>query len=256
MEALTFKLSGKTACFRKPDVNEFAYFTYHHIHKIALMGVLGSIVGLGGYAQQGECEYPEFYEKLNGIFLSVVPPREQRGFFTKKIQTFNNSIGYASQEQGGNLIIKEQWLEDPTWQIIVGRTNEVDDLLWSKLNDYLLNSKAEYVPYLGKNDHPATINEVKRVTLQKVTNQQFYKIDSLYEMEEFKIIKKGDLSPDDKKQFGNVEGYLFQDYMPHKLASENNMYQFKKYGYTDYILASSGVDIWVDDTSNLTIVSL
>ena len=64
MEALTFKLSGKTACFRKPDVNEFAYFTYHHIHKIALMGVLGSIVGLGGYAQQGECEYPEFYEKL------------------------------------------------------------------------------------------------------------------------------------------------------------------------------------------------
>lgn len=256
MEGLTFKLSGKFACFRKPDVNEYAYFTYHHIHKIALMGLLGSIIGLGGYAQQEDSDYPEFYEKLSNLFMSVVPPRDKRGFFTKKIQTFNNSVGYASHEQGGNLIVREQWLEDPSWDIFIGRTIETDDLLWLRLKEYLLTSKTEYIPYLGKNDHPATLSAVKQVTLRLIQNQKFHKIDSLYEMKQFHIIKKGDLSTDDKKKFGNIEGYLFQDYMPSELASEKNIYKFKKYAYTDHILKNFSADIWECDKSKMIIVSL
>ena len=51
MEAISFILSGKTAHFKKPDVNSYAYFTYNNIHKPALLGLLGAVLGLKGYAQ-------------------------------------------------------------------------------------------------------------------------------------------------------------------------------------------------------------
>ena len=49
MKAIKFNLSGKFAHFKKPDVNSYAYFTYSHIHKVALLGILGAILGLKGY---------------------------------------------------------------------------------------------------------------------------------------------------------------------------------------------------------------
>ena len=98
MRAVSFRLSGKSACFRKPDVNLYAYFTYSNIHKIALLGLLGAIVGYGGYTQlfeknrglkKGSLEYddgyPEFYEKLKDLKISITP-LASHGYFPKKIQ--------------------------------------------------------------------------------------------------------------------------------------------------------------------------
>ena len=119
MQALKFKLRGKTAIFKRPDVNSHCLFTYSHIHKPALLGILGAICGFGGYNQQkaynNKCvaekrkedmqDYPEFYEKLKDIKISVIP---QEPMFVMKKQTFNNSVGYANAD--GNLIVIEQCL--------------------------------------------------------------------------------------------------------------------------------------------------
>ena len=51
MEILKFTLGGKNACFRKPERNAYGYFTYGNIHKIALLGLFGAILGYGGYSQ-------------------------------------------------------------------------------------------------------------------------------------------------------------------------------------------------------------
>lgn len=71
----------------------------------------------------------------------------------KKINIFNNSVGYASQEQGGNLIVKEQWLENPSWEIYILLDNEEAE----KLSKAMINKNYVYIPYLGKNDHMADI---------------------------------------------------------------------------------------------------
>jgi len=261
VEGLKFVLSGKSACFRKPDVNEFAYFTYHHIHKIALMGLVGSIIGLGGYSQQEEKNFPEFYEKLNEFFFSVVPPRNTRGFFTKKIQVFNNSVGYASREEGGNLIVREQWLEDPSWIIYVGKTEKADDELWIKMKEFLLNSKAYYIPYLGKNDHPATLSQVEEVNLNKDFKNDYFVIDSLYPFDEFEINSSIPIGFSERRKLKGIEGYLFKDYMPYKLTDvigkkDGNIYMFKKYGYTDNVMTGNQELIWQDEKNNLKIVGL
>lgn len=62
MKAVRFTLSGKSAFFKKPEVNTYYYFTYGQIHKVALLGMLGAIAGYNGYAQKKmDCE-----KKRNG----------------------------------------------------------------------------------------------------------------------------------------------------------------------------------------------
>ena len=49
MEILKFTIKGSNAFFKKPDVNTYLYLTYGNIHKIALIGILGAILGYCGY---------------------------------------------------------------------------------------------------------------------------------------------------------------------------------------------------------------
>ena len=202
MKALKFNLSGKTAFFKKPDVNSYFYFTYGHIHKVALMGIFGAIMGYGGYNQQlrnKKLEYPEFYEKLKDIRIGIKPEevvndqkednkfqsygikgKQQKGYFNKKIQTFNNTVGYANTD--GNLIVNEQWLEDPCWDIYLLLRSEVEE----EIADCVINAKTAFIPYLGKNDHMAIINEAEIIDLDKPNLMEPFCIDSLYLKEYFK----------------------------------------------------------------------
>ncbi len=50
MDILRFTLSGRQAFFKKPDVNAYCYFTYGQIHKVALTGLFGAVLGYGGYS--------------------------------------------------------------------------------------------------------------------------------------------------------------------------------------------------------------
>ena len=52
MQALKFRLKGKHAFFKIPAVNSYYYFTYAQIHKVALLGIFGAILGYDGYQQR------------------------------------------------------------------------------------------------------------------------------------------------------------------------------------------------------------
>ena len=240
MRALRFELSGKTACFRKPDVNAYAYFTYNNIHKPALLGLLGSVVGLGGYTQLFEKNrtlkkgqlgydegYPEFYEKLKELKVAITP-LAPNGYFSKKIQTFNNSVGYASFEQGGNLVVREQWLENPSWQILI-----LDDEseVFQKISEYFLGGKSVFIPYLGKNDHPAKIDDVKLIELLPFIHEQ--KISSLFEEDKLQIVKsppRGELS------------YCFKEVSPIRLNKQHHFYEYANLVFTNHKIENENVE--------------
>ena len=47
--------------------------------------MLGAILGYGGYSQQKEEDtYPEYYQRLNEIKVSIVPVNNNYGVFSKK----------------------------------------------------------------------------------------------------------------------------------------------------------------------------
>lgn len=232
MKAISFILSGKTACFRKPDVNKYAYFTYNNIHKPALLGVLGAIIGLKGHTQlynqnrglkEGQFGFndgfPEYYERLKDLEISIVP-LTKNGYFSKKLQVFNNSVGYASKETGGNLIVREQWIENPKWQIIV-KDNQSED--YKILKDYLFNEKCVYIPYFGKNDHPINISEVKPFVLSKPIEKE--KISSLFQ-EDILIISK--LAPKGELL------YFFKEISPVTLQKKYHFYEYKSLVFTNH----------------------
>lgn len=234
MRAISFEISGKTAIFKKPDVNSYAYFTYNNIHKPALLGILGAIIGLGGYTKLYDSNrglkegklgfnagFPEFYEKLKDLKISIIP-LAKNGYFSKKIQTFNNSVGYASFEQGGNLIVREQWLENPKWQIII-LENEIKE--YEKIKEYLLNKKAIYIPYLGKNDHFANINKIEELEL----NENLYLDKGLYIDSLF--IKNGKIDGFQKDE--NSIPFIFQEVSPIYLQKDFHFYEYETLCYTN-----------------------
>ena len=216
MKALKFILSGKTAFFKVPMVNSVCYFTYGNIHKPALLGMFGAILGYKGYGYE-ITNFPEYYEKLKDVKISIVPNSEN-GYFNKKFQQFNNSVGYASQEQGGNLIVKEQWLEDPSWTIYIMLNNDESQ----KLADMIIHSQCVYIPYLGKNDHPATIEkaeyvEVKNVDAENLTIQSLSLSEAL-DFDQDEMDFKYEFSKKDIYYIENVIFELVQDFYDFDLS--------------------------------------
>lgn len=213
MKALRFELSGKNAFFKNPEVNSYYYFSYGNIHKPALLGIFGAILGYGGYSKKYEI-FPEYYEKLKEIKVSTIP-KADKGCFSKKIQYFNNTVGYASEEKGGNLIVKEQWLDNPSWTIYVMVNGEESE----KLAEMILNKKCIYIPYLGKNDHPAVIEDVKIVELIE---------------KELKSQKIHTIVPAEKVKFDWYDmTFKYEEYLPYTLNKNTNHYELKKFIYTD-----------------------
>lgn len=238
MDVLKFRLSGETAFFKKPDVNSNIYFTYSSIHKVALLGLFGAIVGYKGYNSRAKSEiYPEFYSKLSNLKVAIKPNNE-KNIINKKIQTFNNSVGYASQEQGGNLIVKEQWLEKPSWDIYI-----IIDCEEAKyLAEEIKNRRAKFIPYLGKNDHIANIDEIEIITdVNRINN--FENLDSLFIKGNIKL----ELDDESDEEF-----YKYQERLPIKLNEITSLYEFETFVYTN-MLVKNNTELYVLKIQNKNI---
>lgn len=234
MEALKFILRGESAFFKVPEVNSYGYFTYGNIHKPALLGIFGAILGYNGYANQSDqkLDFPEYYTRLQNLKISIVPGRED-GYFSRKIQQFNNSVGYASKEAGGNLIVSEQWLENPQWTIYVCMNHEEA----VKLSEMLLNHKAVYVPYLGKNDHPATIEKVEIVALNRA-EVEGGQVQSICPAGSFEY----DLYTMD---------YKYEEFLPTGLKESTNHYKMQKFILTNAEVETQHVEVYTDEVNHI-----
>ena len=232
MKVLKFILSGKTAFFKVPTVNSVCYFTYGNIHKPALLGMFGAILGYKGYGYK-ITDFPEYYEKLKDIKISIVPNSEN-GYFNKKFQQFNNSVGYASQEQGGNLIVKEQWLEDPSWTIYIMLNSDESQ----KLADTIIHNQCVYIPYLGKNDHPATIGKAEYVEVKSV-NAENLTVQSL------SLSETLDFDQDEMD-------FKYEEYLPLTLDLETNHHELKKFILTNAPVEEAFTEIYEDGEKHIT----
>ena len=242
MRFVKFTLKGEHAFFKKPDVNSYIYFTYNQIHKVALLGMFGAILGYKGYESQKGKPYPEFYEKLKGLKLAIIP-KNKYGIFPKKIQVFNNSVGYASFEQGGNLIIKEQWIEAPEWDIYFAVIDEVSE----QLADFILNQKCIYIPYLGKNDHPADI--LNSISLEGVqTREEGITIHSLMPKDNVEL--ESDFEEEEMEELL----FRYEEELPTGLKENVNTYELKKLIYTNQPIKESRVPIYEVESKNIILI--
>lgn len=242
MRIVKFTLKGEHAFFKKPDVNSYIYFTYNQIHKVALLGMFGAILGYQGYESQKGKSYPEFYEKLKDLKLAIIP-KSKYGIFPKKIQVFNNSVGYASFEQGGNLIVKEQWIENPEWDIYFAVIDEVSE----QLADFILKRKCIYIPYLGKNDHPANI--LNPISLKGVQiREEGITIHSLMPKDNVEL--ESDFEEEEMEELL----FRYEEELPIGLKENVNTYQLTKLIYTNQPIKESIVPIYEVEGKNIILI--
>src|SRR5690606_5353507 len=151
---LSIELFADFGMLKKPDTNEPVYLTFNMLHKPALLGILGAISGFSGFSRAGVP--PDYLENFKTLKLSIAPLEtgttkyHENGNFSKTIITYNNSSGLASDEAGGNLMVSEQTLVAPAFRcyLMLDEKDPNHEVLRQNLTNY----KAEYLPYLGKNE--------------------------------------------------------------------------------------------------------
>lgn len=216
---------------KKFDINEDIYLTYNCLHKPALFGIFGAILGLGGYYQAfiDKKGLPEYFEKLFNINIGIEPLNSTNGNFAKTVIIYNNSVGYASKEEGGNLIIKEQTLISPRYRIYILLENE------SALNLYnhLKNKEAIYIPYLGKNDFQLNWDEVKEYKTLEHNPNSTYSINSIFLKEE---IVKSNIQESFSFSFNNDNiqpFFMYFERLPIGFNQITKNYELAEFVYTN-----------------------
>lgn len=219
-EAVKFTIWGMGANFKRPHINT-VNLTYSNIHKISLLGILGAIIGLKGHKDKKEdTMYPEFYENLRKLKVSIVP--YEYGFTNKFIKTFTNTTGFANKRS--TLIVKEQVITNPKWDIYIKKPTEDKEIaMYDKIKKYLLNKESEYEIFLGKNHFSATIENVEVISLENIKRiESPININSLVLANNITLFENPFPDPSKAKEV------YFEEFMPVKLMPYLNHYKEEK----------------------------
>jgi CRISPR-associated protein Cas5h len=149
MKLISFDLKADFAFFRKPDTNATINLSYNIIHRPAVLGILGAIVGLEGYKEKGQM--PQYYEVLKEVKVGIEPLNHDKGNYTKTNIKYSNTVGYANK--GTNFLTEELTMVNPEYRIYL--LLDEDDHYQKQLAENLKKGRAEYIPYLGKNEFTA-----------------------------------------------------------------------------------------------------
>lgn len=232
MKVIKLNLSGDYAHFKMPEINS-TNLSFLQIHKIALKGILGSIIGLDGYNTAKLLNIPvEFLTKLENLKVGIIP-NTQEGIFITSLEKFTNTTGHASYEKGGVLIIEEKVLVKPNWDIYLD-ISDLEQDIQDRLEDYLVNQKNYYIPYLGRNHYPAYIKEVEVLELEEEKEPEY--CSSLLINKDLKldsdILAKDDLVYGDKP-------FLSTFFLPTNIDIENiqlGYRDYKQFLFTNYYI--------------------
>ncbi len=231
---ISFDIKADFGMLKKPDTNEPVYLTFNMLHKPAVLGILGAIAGKAGFIKNGEL--PEYYMLFKDLQLSIMPLNHENGNYTKTIIKYNNSTGMASEETGGNLMVSEQTLIAPAFRCFVLLDTEIAEQ--KKLYDNILGYKAEYVPYLGKNECSLWWDNATVHAYSDFKPGGTFKIDSLFVKEESvrEGKKKARFALGIRKNFDDLP-FMFFENLPHSyLGAPLFQYNYLPFAFTNHDL--------------------
>lgn len=233
MSLVSVDLRAVFGMLKKPDVNEEIYLTYNMLHKPALQGILGAIAGFEGYPAEGRMGYdelPEYRYMLDEVNVAIRPLSSSNGNFLKEKITYNNGVGYASED--GNLIVNEQTLIGPAYQVFLELDEEQE--AHRTLKAYLQRGEAEFIPYLGKNEHQIWWDNFQEWDYTPFTPEQETRIDSVFLKPEGPLKKGGSAGT---LTGGGLSGsYLYFEQLPVGWAAALPQYELAEVAYTDFPL--------------------
>lgn len=236
---------------KKPDTNDPIYMTFNMLHKPSLLGILGAIIGEKGFQKHGEM--PEYYKKLKDLKVSIAPLEEdgnnyhENGNFAKTNIKYSNTTGFANKSEkdgGDNLLITEQTLVAPAFKcwILLNLGNEIE----AKIYCYLKENKAEYLPYMGKNEFSLWWDNFKEYAFEPLNPSGEFQINSLFVKEE--TVKEGKINVRFRLGVFSMTGskFMYFERLPiGYIESPLFQYEYEDFAFTnwdlkqDYLLPES-----------------
>lgn len=227
---------------KKPDTNEPVYLTFNMLHKPALLGILGAIIGASGFKKKGVL--PDYYDKLKNLKIGIQPLNHEKGNFQKTVITYNNTTGMASKEQGGNLMVTEQTLIAPSYRCYF--LFDTDNDLHRKADQYFSKYYAEYIPYLGKNEFSVWWKDYKEYEFEYYEPVEVFKINSIY-IKDQPVKGAKDVQPFSPFSISQGDSFTFFERLPigyHDIGKQTYQYDYRNFAFTDWTLKA---DYKVDD---------
>ncbi|WHZ60080.1 CRISPR-associated protein Cas5 [Metabacillus hrfriensis] len=180
MNAIQMDISGQFGFFHWNKTKGDLRVTNLFISRTEVLGILGAVLGLDGYAQErfkqkhGK-DSVLFSHQLQGLHVSIVPREEN------KPQFFDDQLIHRSMEhinKKGALMVKMKGLVSLHYTLFISK-GQVDDQIFATLCDYLKKGWAEYIPYFGRNQFPLSFDFVKEVHLREAASNDLV-IHSLF----------------------------------------------------------------------------
>ncbi|MBN2694899.1 hypothetical protein JXR93_09575, partial [bacterium] len=257
---ISFIIKSEMGFLKKPDINDGIYLTYNMIHKPSILGILGAIIGLEGYKEvikqkvekpkknskalfteekeiNNSIQYPEYYQKLQNIKIGIKPIGDDKGNFQKTVIKYNNNTGFANKG-GANLMISEQTLISPSYKIYL--LLDLDNEIESKLYSFIKEQKAEFLPYLGKNDFSLwwDKNRVEEYEFEKLEAAKSFSIDTIFKKEE--AIVNHILKAVTRREFSQEKNSFFYfEKLPIGFNEKLFQYELADFAYTNAKLSES-----------------
>lgn len=236
MKLISFDLEADFAFFRKPDTNNTINLSYNVIHKPAVLGILGAVVGLDGYKEKGRL--PQYYEELKHTRIGIEPLRHQNGNYVKTSIKYANTIGYANK--GSNFLTEELTLVDPAYRIYLLLEEGIK--YHEILADYLRKGYTSYIPYFGKNEfsawwHPGSHREYSYK--EPVLDNRGIQIQTIFQKTG---ILKGNADtpvPDFMNWENEVPPFIYFERLPIDFDQELMQYKMADFAYTTYYMKNA-----------------
>lgn len=182
MEVLKFNLWGLGAKFTRPHINSI-YSTYPHIHKVALLGMLGAIIGIekSGVKKGDE---PNFYRELKNLKVAIVPKKQKFSIVENMITETSYMFNKDKEGCPTSFITYNEDLFRPSWDIYILSDNSDK---YKKIKEYIIEGKSHFIPCLGKNEFPGSIKEVEVLDCEEIDPSYIETIDGLFPKESVEL---------------------------------------------------------------------
>lgn len=225
---ISFDLKADFAFFKKPDYNAGLQLSYNMLHKPALLGILGAIIGLEGYKEKGKL--PEYFEQLKHLQIGIMPLAHENGNYQKTVLRYTNGVGYANKD--GNLLVDETMLIAPAYRCFV--LLNMDNELEVKIYHSILKQEAVFIPYLGKNEFQAWIEEPKDNEFEQIEiNKASFALDSLFIKSG--IVQQQKVEPEINFDFSVSGGsFTYFERLPIGFNEELMQYEMGEFAFTDW----------------------
>ncbi|MDT0689725.1 type I-B CRISPR-associated protein Cas5b [Salegentibacter sp. F188] len=237
MKLISIDLKADFGFFRKPDTNNTINLSYNLIHRPAVLGILGAILGLEGYRKKGKL--PQYYQLLKDLKIGIRPLNDEKGNFLKTNIKYSNTVGYANK--GSNFLTEELTLIAPAYRIFIllDETKELEQ----KLYDYLKEAKAEFIPYFGKNEFTASWlkSSFQDYTFEKTNKKQTENFTILTVFKKDDSLKDKSAAPEvDLLNYeSREEPFLYFERLPEDFDLELMQYRLGEFAFTNYAVLNS-----------------